>query len=276
MSDSMTYSDLRSFVSQGEPKVRNPDKKVRALKFIVGALCLILFGEVILYTIIIPSKAPVKITFTGLQMYSPEEMCQILNTNSAQTWSSFDSAMAAAVLADCPWIESVSVEKSFPDNISIAVKERVPVAATLLDINGKTVPVQIDEAGVLFTAKAGASISHLPLISGLPVEEFNNGMSLPSIYKNFIVQLAKIQRLPQKYLATISEIHLDVKEYGNFDLILYPVHSKTRVLMDRTFSEDSLQYMVVVLDVVNSIGSNISEIDLRYGSVSFRTNAAVN
>lgn len=271
MSDSMTYSDIRSFMAEGEQKARRSDRKFRALKFVVGALCLILLVEVVLYTVIIPSKAPVKISFSGLQMYTPEEMCQILNTNSSQTWSNFDSALAASVLADCPWIESVSVEKRFPDGVSISVKERVPVAATLLTVAGRTVPVQIDESGVLFTAKAGASVSHLPLISGLPVEEFDDGMRLPSIYRNFIGQLAKIQRLPQKYLATISEIHVDVKEYGNFDLVLYPVHSHTRVLMDRTFSEDSLQYMVVVLDVVNSLGSSIYEIDLRYGSVSFRT-----
>ena len=271
MSDSMTYSDIRNFMAEGERKTPRADRKFRALKFVGGALCLILLVEVVLYTVVIPSKAPVKISFSGLQMYSPEEMCYILNANSNQTWSGFDSAQAAAVLADCPWIESVSVEKKFPDNVSISVKERVPVAATLLNLNGRTVPVQIDESGVLFTAKAGASISHLPLISGLPVESFNDGMRLPSIYKNFIEQLAKIQRLPQKYLATISEIHINAKEYGGFDLILYPVHSHTRVLMDRTFSEDSLQYMVVVLDVVNSIGSNIYEIDLRYGSVSFRT-----
>lgn len=271
MSDSMTYSDSRIFMAEDERKASRTDRKFKALKFVVGALCLILLVEVVLYTVIIPSKAPVKISFSGLQMYSPEEMCHILNTNSNQTWSNFDSAQAAAVLADCPWIESVSVEKKFPDSVAISVKERVPVAATLLNINGKTIPVQIDESGVLFTAKTGASISHLPLISGLPVESFNDGMRLPSIYKNFVEQLAKIQRLPQKYLATISEIHVNAKEYGGFDLILYPVHSHTRVLMDRTFSEDSLQYMVVVLDVVNSLGSNIYEIDLRYGSVSFRT-----
>ncbi len=271
MSDSMTYSDVRNFMVDGEQKVRRADRKFTIFKIIVGALCLLLLVEVILYTMVIPSKEPVKISFTGLQMYSPEEMYHILNTNTNQTWSNFDSAKAAAVLADCPWIESVSVEKKFPDSVSISVKERVPVAATLLNIKGKTLPVQIDESGVLFIAKAGASISHLPLISGLPVEQFTDGMRLPSIYRNFIGQLAKIQRLPQKYLATISEIHISTKEYGGFDLILYPVHSHTRVLMDRTFSADSLQYMVVVLDVVNSIGSNIYEIDLRYGSVSFRT-----
>lgn len=271
MSDSMTYSDVRNFMVDGEQKVRRADRKFTIFKIIVGALCLLLLVEVILYTMVIPSKEPVKISFTGLQMYSPEEMYRILNTNTNQSWSNFDSAKAAAVLADCPWIESVSVEKKFPDSVSISVKERIPVAATLLNIKGKTLPVQIDESGVLFTAKAGASISHLPLISGLPVEQFTDGMRLPSIYRNFIGQLAKIQRLPQKYLATISEIHIRTKEYGGFDLILYPVHSHTRVLMDRTFSADSLQYMVVVLDVVNSIGSNIYEIDLRYGSVSFRT-----
>ena len=44
-----------------------------------------------------------------------------------------------------------------------------------------------------------------------------------------------------------------------------------RVLTDRALNEDALQYMMVVLDVVNSIEPDVSEIDLRYGSVSYRT-----
>ena len=51
---------------------------------------------------------------------------------------------------------------------------------------------------------------------------------------------------------------------------IIPTESKIRVLTDRTLNEESLRYMMVVLDVVGKTESNVAEIDLRYGSVSYR------
>ncbi len=84
-------------------------------------------------------------------------------------------------------------------------------------------------------------------------------------------QISKIRALPQRYFAAISEIHVVPKDFGNYELVLYPVRSKLRVLTDRSLDESTLRQMMVVLDVVNSIEPNVSEIDLRYGSVSYRT-----
>ncbi|MCR5605745.1 MAG: cell division protein FtsQ, partial [Treponema sp.] len=140
------------------------------------------------------------------------------------------------------------------------------------NVDGHTVSVQIDENGVLFPSVGDvASDGSIPLITGLPFEYVQNGMRLPAKYRVFMEQIAKIKKLPQKYFAAISEIHVIPKDYGNYELILYPVHSKIRVLTDRTLDESALQYMMVMLDVVNSIEPNAVEIDLRYGSISYRT-----
>ena len=60
-------------------------------------------------------------------------------------------------------------------------------------------------------------------------------------------------------------------EFGNYELALFPAQSKIKVLTDRALNEEALKYMMVVLDVVNQIGSEVSEVDLRYGSVSIKT-----
>ena len=61
------------------------------------------------------------------------------------------------------------------------------------------------------------------------------------------------------------------KDSGNYELALIPTQSKVKVLTDRALNEDALKYMIVVLDVVNQIGSDVAEVDLRYGSVSYIT-----
>jgi cell division protein FtsQ len=85
-----------------------------------------------------------------------------------------------------------------------------------------------------------------------------------------ITQINTISSENKKYFETISEICVVPKEYGNYELVLIPAKSKIRVLTDRTLNEESLRYMMVVLDVVGKIDSDVSEIDLRYGSVSYR------
>ncbi len=111
----------------------------------------------------------------------------------------------------------------------------------------------------------------VPIISGLPIEYLAQGMRIPAKYRPLIDQITKISELPQSYFAGISEICVQPKEFGNYELALIPSQSHIKVLTDRSLNEEALKYMMVVLDVVKQLGSDVSEIDLRYGSVSYRT-----
>ena len=103
------------------------------------------------------------------------------------------------------------------------------------------------------------------------MEFISGGMRIPAKYRTLIDQIDRIRALPQKYFAAVSEICVLPKKYGNYELMIIPVNSRARVLTDRALNEDALQYMMVALEVVNSIAPNATEIDLRYGSVSYRT-----
>ena len=83
-------------------------------------------------------------------------------------------------------------------------------------------------------------------------------------------QIAEIQSTNPDYFSVLSEIRVIAKDYGSYELELYPVHSRIKVITDRTLNLESLQYMMVVLDVFNSMQTKVSELDLRYGSVSYR------
>ena len=188
------------------------------------------------------------------------------------SWTGFDTDRAASILSNVSYIERVSVDKRFPDKIFISVKERVPVAKTILSVNGVSKSVQIDENCVLFSIQSDSILqdSSVPLISGLPIENLQEGVRLPAKYRVLMEQISAIRNLPQKYFAAISEIQVVPKEYGNYELVLYPTQAKVRVLTDRSLTEDALKYMMVVLDVVNSIEPDVVEVDLRYDSLSYR------
>ncbi len=251
---------------------RKVDKKTLVLKIIVFFLLILLLLEGILHTIIIPSLAPVKVQFSGIKNLTVEQLTSKVNEIGSATWIQFDVAKAVSILSEIPSIEKVSVDKQFPDKVFIKVTERIPVARSIVSENGRSISVQIDKNGVLFTGgiTLGVNDSNIPLISGLPIDRIQDGMRLPSKYCTLMERIAELSALEQKYFAAVSEIQVVPKDYGNYELILYPIHTHVKVLTDRSLDEEQLKKMMVALDIVNSIEADAGELDLRYGAVSYR------
>lgn len=280
MSD-VVFTDFEDFVTvSGSDKSEKKDKKVFLVKILVFVLAVLLFAELIISMVLVPCFSKPSITVSGLKSASQQEFTELLGSMKTSSWLRFDTKRAASLLSSVPYIDSVDVSKVFPDRVIVSVKERVPVAKTVINNGGRYISVQIDKNGVLFTGNRQKSDTdyEIPLVSGLPVEKFREGMSIPANYRVLLDQIETVRSRSQKYFAAISEIQVVQKEYGNYELVLYPVHKHVRVLTDRSLNEEALKYMMVVLDVVDSIEPDVSEIDLRYGSVSYRTHssAAVN
>lgn len=263
---------FESAVPQSGQQKKAKDKKITALKIIVAVLGFFLLVEGLVYSLVIPCFSQPSVVYEGLSLASREAVSAKLAPLAGAPWSRFDTEKAVALLSSVSCIESVSVDKQFPDKVFVSVKERLPVAKTILSVNGRSKPVQIDENCVLFGMQADAAEqdNSIPLISGIPVDALQEGMRLPAKYRVLMEQIAAIRKLPQKYFAAISEIQVVPKEYGNYELALYPTQAKVRVLTDRSLTEDALKYMMVVLDVVNSIEPDVVEVDLRYDSLSYR------
>ncbi len=251
-------------------KEDNGDKKIKIVKIVFGILCFFLVAEIIIYKYVMPAFSSPKVTVSGQNIYTAEEIAEKLLPMNSTNWVNFNVGEAVSILSSEPGIDKVVVEKHFPDRIYINVEEREAVALTFIMDDGYTNPVQIDKNGVLFPVKDRTEVDSnvLPIISGLPVEHMSGGMRIPSKYRPLIDQIYKISSLGKNYFAGIAEICVLPKDTGNYELALIPSQSKVKVLTDRSLNEDALKYMMVVLDVVNKIGADVYEIDLRYGSVS--------
>lgn len=249
-------------------KSRN-DSKTLAIKIILAVLCFLLFSEAIIYLFIVPCLNPVKVSWRGLSGYTEAEMNGVIQSVSKKNWMNFSRNEVSSLISTVPGIESVKVVKRFPDRVVLTVKERVPVAMVCVNQGGRTMPVQVDRNGILFPSKSPTVAMSLPLISGIPVEHIPEGMRLPAKYRGLIDQISVLRDLPQNYFAGISEIHVVPKEYGNYELVLFPLHSRTKVFVDRQLNEETLKYMMVTIDVVNTLEKDVSLIDLRYGSVVY-------
>ena len=271
MSDYSAVREFDQFILNKKPEEKGDEKFFKTIKIVVCVLCGLLAVEIFLYKFVRPSARAPRVVFTGLCNYRAEDLTQEILGMRTGNYFTFDTAALAAKLSSISGIESVEIEKRFPDKIAVRVKERVPVAMTFVSDGAKTIPAQIDKNCVLFECPGVSLDNTLPIISGIPVEFLSGGMRIPAKYRTLIDQIDKIRSLPQKYFAAVSEICVLPKKYGNYELMIIPVNSRARVLTDRVLNEAALQYMMVVLDVLNSIAPDATEIDLRYGSVSYRT-----
>lgn len=251
-------------------KEQKTDKVTKAVKVIFGILLFVFMLEIVIYKFAIPSLSSPKVLFSGNKSYTARELVTVLTPINTSNWFNFDIEQAVSLLASVSGIDSVSVKKQFPNKIYINVIERSPVAMVFINDNGKCVPLHVDENGVLFPEKTVENSYSIPIISGLPIEHYSAGMRVPVKYRALISQVANIAKMPQNYFKGISEICVVPKDYGNYELILIPAKSRIKVFTDRTLNEDSLKYMMLVLDVLNKVNYSVSEIDLRYGSVSYR------
>ncbi|MGP1586761.1 MAG: cell division protein FtsQ/DivIB [Treponemataceae bacterium] len=276
MNSEIRVNEMNSFYSvrdairnEEEKKVSNY-KKTNVLKILLIVLIFVLVMEALIYTIFMPCLTPVKITYTGLKSFSPQQVSNYLQISPKLTWMQFDSGKIAAKLAGNMVIESVTIQKHFPDQVSINIVERTAVAISLAVVDGKTVPVQIDKNGVIFAVGRGIPKEKVPLVTGFSFDNISEGMRINSKLKPLMQQISEISEKNPAYFSLISEIRIVARDYGSYELELYPTNSNIKVLIDRTLNEQTLQYMIVMLDVLNSMGKDISVVDMRYGSISYR------
>lgn len=266
----MVFTSFEDFKAKEQKK---QDAKGKALKILFAVLICLLFVEAMIYLFVFPCMNNVKVKFYGLGNCTRQEIVSACGDSFEKSFFKFNCSQVRSMIASIPEIEDVEVSRCFPDKIYVRVTERQPVAITFVNKNDRTVPVQIDKNGVLFPVKSSEipADGSIPIISGVPVENIPEGMRLPSKYHLLIDQIAKIQSVNKKYFAAVSEIHVVPREYGNFELVLIPLKAHLKVLADRILDEDTLQKMMVTLDVVTGLDKDVDVIDLRYGSISYHS-----
>lgn len=266
MSDSYVYTEFSSC----KKNVSHEDSKAKLLKLLIIILTAVLIIEALLYVVVFPCFSSVKITVSGVKNLDPNTLVKQSGMNVSGSWAGFDTAEFVSRLESLPAVESVSAEKKFPNQVIVRVNERKPVAYSMIDSDACTVLVQIDKNGVIFAADKVCNTDILPIITGLDIKESHIGLQIDSKYWALTEQLSHIAETCPVYLSALSEINVVPTVYDSYELILYPIHSRIRILADRTLDEELLQRMMVILDVANSMDPDFFEVDMRYGCVSYR------
>lgn len=240
------------------------------LKVLIGLLIVLLAVELLFYIILVPVTSEVRLEITGTETMGYDEVCQLAGISGSEKWLHFNASSVATRLASNPLFESVTVSKQFPDTVNISFKERTPVAVCFGEIGGRTVPLEIDREGVAFRIGGTEIGNNIPLLTGLTFENPVAGMRLNERLKPLLQQIEYLENNHPVLLASVSEIKIEPKTYGGYDLVLYPVHTPVKVRTDKALNQDVIQYIMLVLDVVQAEIQDIDEIDIRAGTVAYR------
>ncbi len=102
------------------------------------------------------------ITISGLNDHQPEQLLKVLGVAPGGSLIGFDAEQAKGLLEGIDWVESASVQRKFPNQLEIVVKERQPFAVWQ---RGKSHFV-IDRHGVAMSGIKAQRTAQLPLVSG--------------------------------------------------------------------------------------------------------------
>ncbi len=246
--------------------------KLRIFKVLIIVLAFVLAAESLFYLFIVPATSPAKIQFTSTGTLTLDEISHAIGLTGREKWAGIDTQKLSQRIALYPSVAQVRIRKKFPDKLIIDITERTAVAVLLASSHNRTVPMEIDKTGMVFRIAQDDSYKGLPVISGLELEQPRTGMKVHKQLASLFQQLSILQKKNSVLLSEISEMKIEQKKYGGFELIIYPVQAKMKVRSDSALNEDRLRYMMLALDVVRDLGiaSEIEELDIRGGTASYR------
>jgi len=160
-----------------------------------------------------------------------------------------------------------------PDAIRLEIVERKAVALALVDDGQTMVPVSIDSQGYAFAKASVADAMGMPLLSGLRFDGWRPGMRLPDDLLPTVGSIAALVGKDPTLLSLFSEIRVERTNWGEVELVLFPLHQAIPVRTGPRLDAALLRSIVLVLDALDKggIAPKVGELDFRSGTIVFRS-----
>ena len=110
----------------------------------------------------IVGMAAQEITITGLEHHEPETLLSAVGVQPGGSLIGFDAVQARNILQNLDWVQSAKVQRLFPNQLVVEVKEREPFAIWQ---RGQAYYV-IDKQGAAMSGLEASQMVRLPLVTG--------------------------------------------------------------------------------------------------------------
>ena len=167
------------------------------------------------------------ITITGLSHFSEADICQICGLEKGQNLFSFRTKKAVDALKKESYIESVQMEKQFPNAVNIDVTERkvrgyIPYMGSYLYIDENCRVLEIN----------GAFTQPLPVVKGLVFDQFTLGEVIETENSEALDVVVRIAQAMTKYEMLDMVVELDVSDTSNIKAFVNQVEVNLGTISD--------------------------------------------
>jgi cell division protein FtsQ len=273
MSGEFTYENYGQS-EEFRPKTASTRKIEKGLKRILVAAAVIIAAECLWLFGVSPCIPFSTLEVNGFPGFDGQAVLGFAGITDKSSFISTTVMKAENTLAGHYLVESARVVKRFPDRLSVFLEPRKAVASSLVLIQGRLMPILFDRNGVVFGIGESSDWESLPVLSGLVIEQPSLGMKLPAALAPLLEEIGRIQDETPYLLDLVSEIRVNRKPFDGFDLVLYPVHYPVRVRLGNSLSEETLRYVMLMLDVFKRRKIWPQEIDFRSGMSSYTVKEA--
>jgi cell division protein FtsQ len=277
MADVLTGESYASRNARREEQRPDRSRLVqRVLLALVIVLALALTGELVYHLVIAPRLAITAIQIEGDIGLPEEEILAVAGLRVGMMYFRLDESEIAARLESIPVVRQATVERVFPNRVTVQLVRRQPVAYALVATPEGEVPLVFDEEGVVFGVGRSALTTDMPVISGLRFPEARAGLQLPEVLEAFLGDLHRLQVSAPEIYGLWSEFRVVRKNDYVYEVVMYPMHVPLPVRVGARIDEGMIQYILMMLDMLQREGklAGAEELDFRTGEGVLRLTGA--
>jgi cell division protein FtsQ len=245
----------------------------KIFKRILLVAAILLAAELVWLFLITPSFPLDSVAIKTIDGVTRNDVLKIAGITPRSSYMAVNEKEVQTALMLNPLVSTAKVIKHFPSSVEIILEGRQPCAVSLTFKDGKCIPLFFDKEGVIFKMGSDGDIPNtIPILSGFQFDNVVPGTKMPSFLLPLLSDIEEIKTKSPELLSVISEIHLNKKTYGGFDLILYPEYNTVRMHLGADLKDETLRYMMLFLDVLKEKKLSVREVDFRTGTASYRIN----
>jgi len=263
-------ADVLTFASKKKHKTDNLLRKI--LWGFIIILVIFSIAQLFFHFFIAPRVTIKNIIITSDIPFTEQEILRIAGISRKEYYFLINTHEVQERLMAHPLVRNAFVQKIFPDTIALKLEGRVPLMIALVDRQNKTVPVTIDEEGVVFQIADTVSNWNLPVLSGLQFDSLDFGIKLPRDIIPFLKDFKNISEQHPGLASLISEIKIVKEETGDFEYIIYPLNFPKGVCVGRKIDASILKYILLALKILQREGilHLVKDLDFRTGELVYK------
>jgi cell division protein FtsQ len=147
----------------------------------------------------------------------------------------------------------------------------------LATAEGRSIPVLVDEDGVVFKLGTSSADLDLPVVSGLTAGDMALGAKLPRAYRALFSDLRAMREKAPAMCAAVSEVRVvgsgsaDLSPQ-DLELLVYLTTSPVPIRAQGSIDQGLVKYALMAVDLLSRQGvlKDIQELDFRGGDVVYK------